>query len=1374
MNTHVHNWLRRAALMLVVLASALPVLSQDEIIEGGEAFYIYQNDGHFDGFFYDQVKQISYSRFDTLGIEHNEYVSQEIVTADSTYRIMLTAIDSVSFFQPEIKFAKGLRFMRDEGMLDYYLSMETTDEGYVLRFSATMPETLRPRVDDVLSCPDLTDYDEAFVGKVKSVSEAGGEIVVKCGFVEDYKDVFEQFITVEQVRNVQTPEGAQMRRRIAGWKQPKKIEGNIEEFTLFNLSTGTEFSTKFGQLTFGMGFNVCFAMSVSSVYNISLSKFYFKHELKEQLGFGASISLDGELYSNPDLMEIPVVKNLFARFTKIPIPINFPILDIELTPSLFGKFEAHMKVALNAGAKVTGLAQRIETKPDFPWIDIQQWPTPPPFPALIPIKLEPSAEWGISAQLNGSFQAGVKFPLALSTETWFSKLLGLRTGIDIYVGPKVTGELNLDLFSNTDDGFFTAERKKTAYDVLKSSKVDIALLSVDPEISTNVNVGKRKWEMKRTTNLSLGAFTLHLFPNFKEFKCEISGDKLNIVTATCNIDGETCMPELIGFALYKNKDENDSLFTELYRDMVRPESYFINTFNSFKLTMEHVAPGIYKAYPIVKLPIGVTVPVTPCEQTLTIASQELELNPTYVTAEEEGGTFEVDLLGSFDVPITAMPNDDWIEVEVKEGQGFSKIPYMKVTVKPNDTDKYRTGTITATQQLKDGGIVERELIVNQYGGLQIEPDKVTFGPEEGDTFVDVLTSMKPVTFNIKDGGEEWLMGVWYEEDRQYHLTAQKNNGPQRKCTITVAAWSEKYQGISTVDLTVVQKGLVDVVLDKEELAYEANGGTQTVSVTMGSDGAPAKYEFKGITVDDEDKEWIIVEKLPSSFNVTALPNTTAEERVSIIYANFTKKNSSDSGPETYQIAVKITQKASTASVTDEELYFQAKGGKLTTKINFGIFPYCGAYFNDDVKWAKFSVGDDGTVTVTVQENTSALERECTLVCYVSGKLNPEDKEMVKMPVRIVQEGMTITPDGEESPFNYINFWATHTVHYVSEEAEVDTIVSTNLAFNFKAEYSHFTMEEEKGIIHITCEGFLDDPGSLQSTKATGVLSFDIDKANRMVRNLNFKVNSENLLIMHPMPFVDTETVMNNVTELTTSDFPLQSYFNTYKEGKYSVAEGLRFTSYSSMGDSKTTYTFSPPLDPKDAPSPFIEHSAYTSVGDSEDYVWLIISMKETAPALEWPDDEVMQSLENGGMPIHEGGTPPTVSGTYSLSPINVVSDKMGTSEEMGDINGMVLKFSGQSSGKLDVDFYFTAYGEADSAYGVEKALIKGSGNSFSICVPMPDNSLIVSGTVSDDGTISDLYVAWTETYVPDKYLIMKDDDGYSAPTTWAPAPDEDE
>ena len=102
-----HSW---RMFLLLVVASILPstvVRAQSST----DAFYIYQNDGHFDGFFYDEVQSIRYSKLDTLGFEHTDFVSQEIVTADSIYRIMLTAIDSVGFVQPEVKINPRVRDM---------------------------------------------------------------------------------------------------------------------------------------------------------------------------------------------------------------------------------------------------------------------------------------------------------------------------------------------------------------------------------------------------------------------------------------------------------------------------------------------------------------------------------------------------------------------------------------------------------------------------------------------------------------------------------------------------------------------------------------------------------------------------------------------------------------------------------------------------------------------------------------------------------------------------------------------------------------------------------------------------------------------------------------------------------------------------------------------------------------------------------------------------------------------------------------------------------------------------------------------------------------------------------------------------------------
>ena len=97
----------------------------------------------------------------------------------------------------------------------------------------------------------------------------------------------------------------------------------------------------------------------------------------------------------------------------------------------------------------------------------------------------------------------------------------------------------------------------------------------------------------------------------------------------------------------------------------------------------------------------------------------------------------------------------------------------------------------------------------------------------------------------------------------------------------------------------------------------------------------------------------------------------------------------------------------------------------------------------------------------------------------------------------------------------------------------------------------------------------------------------------------------------------------------------------------------------------------------------------------------------------------------------------------------------------------------REGGILKVDYYMTAADESDYAYGEAKSLIMGKGKDFTICIPDEDTSIILSGTI-EDGSITDLHMAFTPQDVPNKYFIMHDGDGYSGPTTWSPATDDDE
>ena len=1315
-----------------------------------DAFYIYQNDGHFNGFFYDQVKRIAYSKLDTLGIEYDEYVSQEIVTEDSTYRIMLTAIDSVSFVQPEIKFAPKVRFMRDEGMLEYYVTCLDMN----LAFDNSMPTSLRPRVGDVLVCPDLEGYvdenDEPapYVAKVVEVKEEMGFVTVYCDYVESLSDVFGQFITVEEVKNVVNSEGASVRRRIAGMKQPKRIEGNYNDITLFNLSTGLEWKVNlYGKLTFGFNANIGFGMTASAVYNISWTDFYIKTELKEQLATGFTILLDGELYNDASLSNLPGVGALISRFSKIPFPASFPILYAHVMPEPFTRAEAHLNLNLSTGVSVKSLTQSIEIKSEYPYVSVRGGYLPAPF---LPLSFEPEANWSLSAQLNGMVQSGLKFPIKVGTQDWIKKLTHLEVGATIFTGPKVTGELDYEfIHGNLDDGLYKVD--KGMYESMKGSKVDLSLMSIDLEFATEGSILNHKTEWKKTTSSQFLNYTLHLFPEIEDAEYDIIGNEMNTVTGKYSTSGDVFLPQKLGIALYSKKDADDKDYSNLYRYVLCDELYFLNTFNSVDLKIEGVEPGEYMVRPFILHTFG-KIPVLGEEQLITIAPQEVELKPSVIQAEEEGGDFEVELLTSLDMPITPYPNDDWITAEVQKGSG-TQSSVLKVHVAENTTDKFRTGTVLVRQRLSTTKTVERTLTVKQYGGLQLSASKVEFTPDGGEQTIDILTSYKPITINL-GGADSWLS---YDlDDRRLVLTATPNSGTNRTATVVVAAWNEKAQGISTVKLTVTQKGIVDASIEPESLQFQANGGTQRVNVTLGQGSS-----FIGVDVPKSSQDWILVETRDNYFNVTAMPNTLTEEREALLRCGFRGK-APDGSDYPAVVLLRVTQAAGTVSVEPKQLSFTAEGGEQKLTINYGVYPYYGASVSEtDAAWLHVSVGDAGVVTVKADANPFETERAAVISCFASGVPNPKDDEVISVDVPVSQEAgkaEEIVPDPDNSPFELINFWLSAKVETPGDDGEM-VVNEAGMAFNFKADNSSFTKKTEGDVTHVTARGhaYVTD----LTGDNTANLTFDIDNKEKKVKNLRFTFSGITKMQITVPGFGTAYATNYSTSTVTLGDFPLSTFTNGYKEGKVTVGEGLRVTGFTMQTRTHATYS-----------DPEIEPLNYTTVSyylDSPDnFVWLIIDEKEEI-ALEWPSAAVMNSLKNSGMPVYEGSTPSSVEGTFLISPVSLVSDPTGFGEQATDgLDGVVIRLSEQQNGTINYSAYEIYDGAAYPADSPKPALIMGDGNQFTICVPMGEGMAILLSGEHNNGNISNLYYAMAAMDNVGEHIIMKDSDSTAKATTWSP------
>ena len=937
-NIHLQSWLRRAVLLLIVLTGSLPMMAQQEVIEGGEAFYIYQNDGHFDGFFYDQVKQIRFSRLDTLGNEHDQYISQEIVTEDSIYRIMLTAIDSVSLVQPEIKYAKEVRFMSDEGMMVYYQSISKPDDNsFLLRFNGSMPADLQPKVGDVLSCPNLKDYDEAFVGKVKRVSNSGGEIQVECGYIDDLSEVFEQFVTVEQIRQVKTSEGYQARRRMAGIQPVRRAEGNWEDITIFNFSKHVEGSIGVDNAKVILGADIGLAAVATAIYKINgLRDFYIKTEVKPHIGMNLNASVDGQIGGEWSLSAIPGFGDLLNNFKRIPFPAVCPVLYIDITPEPFVRAEAHINFALNTGAIAKGLGLGLELKSEAPYIH----PTAGlltalviPQSAFLPAQLDP--KFSFSAELNGMVQIGLKSPIDIGTMDWLKWVAAANTKATLYAGPKLDGKLPLSL------SMFDSSQ---LFENMKEAELDLTTMSYDLEFVSKGKIFGWDKEIKKTYNFSLLKYPMKAFPeiDIENMEFDLYGEKKNNIKVNYGTQGNVFLPQWLGVGIYKPENKDDKEFKTLYKYGYRNEKYFLNTFNNVELSFEDLEPGEYTVCPIIKILVpGISdkaIPAYKGRYQFTVSPLELLLVPDEIQAEEDGGTFTVEILSSFENPVTFdIPESlkQWVKAELVTGSMNSK--QLKLNIEANETDAFRTGVIYVRQEVSAQEVFERPLTIKQYGGLQLSKSSLEFQSQGGEESIDILTSYKPITINLNDG-LEWLN--YSLDDHKLTITAKPNEEGTRKATVFVTAWSDKKGQYVEAKLYVTQKGLVDATIDPTELNFEVQGGTQRVYVVVG-DGT----EFTDVSVRDKSNKWITIEKMSSLFNVIVATNED-EDRTAYIDATFTTQK--DGKTYTTTLTVAVYQKgAVTIDPNTPQIEF--------TKSDFKISPL--SYKTRIGSYVKFKVSD---------------------------------------------------------------------------------------------------------------------------------------------------------------------------------------------------------------------------------------------------------------------------------------------------------------------------------------------------------------------------------------------------------------------------------
>lgn len=475
----------RKSVIILVLCSLFVVPSFAQ-----EAFYIYRNDGDFNGFFYDEVIEMRQSKIGVDSIEYDHWVTQEVVLADTTYRIPLAAIDSIGFQQPEIKLNPNVKFMERDGYITYFIEVGTSysfgpTASYICLDFTDMPANMVPKVDDVIiGLPTDSIADEKYhVGDllgsfgcvVYDVEQfANGNYRVHGHPITEVGQVFEQYITVEQIG---VDANNQVHRRIAGCTPdgfPRKVNGDSGNLCLIDFDgnvikewdvPGT--GAVNGKASISAEIGVKFKLRVA--YDITWRRFMVKMtrdlqlRVKPTVGLSVSTSFLGTV---GDVIPIPAIM----------FPAAAPIFETRPYPDVFLKAEGKIEANFNLPQVYFGAGSDI--------IFDDQYLFPISYSLhLVPDenKDNPTDEMlDLSANLkfSGTIHTGIEFQATLGTASWFRKVLFGQVGLHLYCGPKVSGEI---VFASSMDPLDGTIEDYDPYETLHDSHVSASLLAVDFE-----------------------------------------------------------------------------------------------------------------------------------------------------------------------------------------------------------------------------------------------------------------------------------------------------------------------------------------------------------------------------------------------------------------------------------------------------------------------------------------------------------------------------------------------------------------------------------------------------------------------------------------------------------------------------------------------------------------------------------------------------------------------------------------------------------------------------------------------------------------------------------------------------------------------------
>lgn len=1376
-------------IIIFMLAALLSVLgiqaAQAQAVQ--DALYIYRNDGRFNAFFFDDIERFEYSNIDTLGVTHDEVVVQEIYALDSLYRIPLTAIDSIGFVTPETIFKKDVAHTSASEMWNYVIG---SDSATVLLLAGNTPEVLIPKVGDKIVTTDSRDFlPGGFYGRVKRVEDIAGSSTLLICETPELTDLFDQWVCKAAMEGI--PESAARattrlseESSVEKWDLPfygddfdlRQIEGisyslndnwSLEGSGRLKYGIANHVYVRiFGMLrsTLGVNFDVTARLETSAIFDLSLK---------------------GKCSGSFDIPFTPGGQPLKKWIPKTPFFLEF---EVGWNTSVSGEPDLKIQREYKSSRFIAAAYNDNFYERGEGYVNTHSH-------SYAPVSV---------TSLSGKAEATAGFYVSLGVSTIDKKISYLGARADLGLRAKAEAEIKLTDFLlpvlPVVLPISMLSNPTALYDELNRD----GSISFGPFFKSQgeFSIGKYKKPFLEYDNKADTTFLGGLVPKFANTEIKTEGEKPS--QAYVGISRRTLFNPPVGFALYYTKSGK-----KLGDTWWKTKSFNPDNLKEYTMELPKFGGGKeVRVFPVVKLLNAYELLGSP-HVSYTVPAK-LESKPEKLTFDAEGGEETLTVADNLDRSEDSYIDEYGVTIEDKEGKWLSvkkENGTYTVIAKPNNTPQERSGSVDFYVYNEDKSI---DLTLN-VPVLQKAPDyEFAVSPEalevagysndfKGGELTQLMTVKYPSTaksIKVISSAESWLTvdDTWGSKTveeinttatRKIHIKPNFSLESSRDGTITVEL-TDADGTVVTRTLAVKQSALnLKMELEPTELtltAEEKPGAKYSNNATVSIKMDPAdSYISSAIQSREAEASvtWIEATVKDDIIEVRAEANPDEAERTATLTYTITMK---DGGR--LSKTIKVTQLArqiiKAFTFSPETVRLTAQGGEKKVYV---VGEDVEKITEIDCLSSSWLGGAASGLSMTLSAKPNEGKEERVGTVYITALM--KDGTVAKEYILVHQDGTGsgVEPGpgpnpSDESPFKRINFWVERNVQYVSDDENTpDTLFRAAIGVNFEAKNTHFTWSEDKKTMHVECQGYIEKELNNERTNAT--LSFDIDKTNNMVKNLQFsRATSANVFHMHMLGY-DIIEDGDFSTVVALGDFPLQTNSRTYKEGKWTVADGLEFKNWTNTADLNGYYVKTADIIDLDMPDkPYTSHVSYNPTGDASDYVWLIISMKELEEEeeevpLEWPDAATMQQLKSNGLPIHEGNNPPTVNGTYLMSPLTIVSENTGAGEDIESLNGMVMKFSSQADGQLSFDYYFITEGEADYANGESKALIQGDGSKFSICAPWKGSFFIISGDISN-GTVSDMHCAlanYEDADSPFKYAIIKDSDN-SNKTTWEPMPDD--